>query len=86
MATYCVVGTDTDVGKTVFTGLFGRYLQDQNRKVITQKWVQTGCDPSTIAPDIQEHRRLMGITDEYSDSVQNAQCPYKFVLPASAHL
>ena len=86
MATYCVVGTDTDVGKTVFTGLFANYLQDQNRKVITQKWVQTGCDSAQTALDIQAHNRLMGVETEPNDNIQRAQCPYRFMLPASAHL
>ena len=37
-----VAGTDTGVGKSVVTGLLGRYILDRGYSVVTQKWVETG--------------------------------------------
>ena len=53
-----VVGTDTGVGKSIVTGLLGRYLQEKNYRVITQKWIQTG---SRVSADINLHLKIMGI-------------------------
>ena len=38
-----VTGTDTGVGKTVVTGLLARFLKEKGYRVITQKWIETGC-------------------------------------------
>ncbi len=83
MPTIAIVGIDTNVGKTIVTGLLGRFLLAAGRTVITQKIAQTGC--VGISDDIALHRRLMGIelTDE---DRQGATCPYLFALPASPHL
>ncbi len=43
MKSLFITGTDTGAGKTIVTGLLGRYLQYRGTRVITQKWVQTGC-------------------------------------------
>ena len=51
-----IAGIDTDVGKTVATGLYARELAEAGCNVITQKLVQTGC--SGLADDILS-RRLM---------------------------
>ena len=42
MKSIFVIGTDTGIGKTVICGLLARYLQTVGKKVITQKWIQTG--------------------------------------------
>ena len=55
-----ITGTDTGVGKTVVTGLLGRYLLDKGLRVITQKWIQTGDGPA----DIDVHLKLMGRTNK----------------------
>ena len=78
-----VTGIDTDIGKTVATGLLGRYLLEQGKRVITQKLVQTGC--TGIAEDILTHRRLMGQELQPEDH-QGLTCPYVFAKPCSPHL
>lgn len=78
-----ITGIDTDIGKTVATGLLGRYLLDQGKRVITQKVVQTGC--VGLAEDILVHRRLMGLELQPEDQ-QGLTCPYVFARPCSPHL
>lgn len=80
-----VTGTDTGVGKTVISGLLGRYLLDKGYNVITQKWIQTGCG-DTLASDIKLHLKIMhrekkGLED-YFDFIS----PYTFKIPSSPHL
>jgi len=79
-----ITGTDTDVGKTVVTGLLAQYLLGKTWSVITQKWVQSGCEG--FAEDIDVHLHWMGRTREGLANYQEAVCPYVFALPASAHL
>jgi len=78
-----IIGIDTDIGKTVATGLLGRYLLGQGRRVITQKPVQTGC--SGLAEDILVHRRLMGLELQPEDH-QGLTGSYVFAKPCSPHL
>lgn len=78
-----VTGIDTDIGKTVATGLLGRYLLGQGKRVITQKLVQTGC--AGLAEDILAHRQLMGQELQPEDE-QGLTCPYVFAKPCSPHL
>ncbi len=54
-----VTGTDTDAGKTFATGWYARRLMDRGLKVVTMKFIQTGCTDSS--DDLLLHRRLMGI-------------------------
>ncbi|WP_339132532.1 MAG: dethiobiotin synthase [Candidatus Electrothrix sp. GW3-4] len=78
-----VCGIDTDVGKTVVTGLLARHLMEQGKVVITQKPVQTGCKDRS--EDILLHRKLMG-TGWLAPDEQGLTCSYCFPLPASPHL
>jgi len=78
-----VTGIDTDIGKTVATGLLGRYLLGLGKRVITQKLVQTGC--IGISEDIRVHRRLMGQELQPEDH-QGLTCSYVFPKPCSPHL
>ena len=78
-----IAGIDTDVGKTIITGLIAKYIQSKNKTVITQKIAQTGC--KGISEDIQMHRKIMGI-ELFSEDVDKTTCPYVFDLPASPHL
>lgn len=78
-----VTGIDTDIGKTVATGLLGRYLLGRGKQVITQKLVQTGC--AGVAEDILVHRRLMGMELQPEDH-QGLTCPYVLAKPCSPHL
>ena len=78
-----VTGIDTGIGKTVATGLLGRYLLGLGKRVITQKPVQTGC--AGLAEDILVHRRLMGQELQPEDE-QGLTCSYVFAKPCSPHL
>lgn len=79
----CITGIDTDIGKTIATGLLGRYLREQGYTVITQKVVQTGC--SGLSNDIVRHRQLMGMDLQDADHA-GLTCPYIFPEPCSPHL
>lgn len=83
LSVVAVVGIDTDIGKTVATGLMGRYLLEQGKRVITQKPVQTGCPG--LAEDILVHRRLMGQELQPEDH-QGVTCSYVFAKACSPHL
>ena len=50
----CISGIDTDIGKTVATGLMAKALLSQGCSVITQKIAQTGC--TGIAERSEERR------------------------------
>ena len=78
-----VAGIDTDVGKTVVTGLLGRHLLQQGHEVITQKLAQTGCNG--VSHDIGEHRRLMGMPWRAEDQ-DRTTCPFVYSRPMSPHL
>lgn len=76
-----VTGTDTGAGKTIITGLLGRYLAGRGYNVITQKWVQSG--------DIQDVDRHLALMKRSPAQIKNCLpwvCPYKFRFAASAHL
>ena len=80
---YFVSGIDTDIGKTVATGVLAKQLLQQGKSVITQKPVQTGCQ--NIADDIAVHRNIMGIPMQEADK-QRLTMPEIFSYPASPHL
>ncbi len=79
----CITGIDTDIGKSVVTGLMGRYLLRCGYKVISQKICQTGC--VGISEDILQHRKIMGM-DVTEDDKNGLTCPYVFSEPCSPHL
>jgi len=83
LSVIAITGIDTDIGKTVATGLLGRYLLGKGKRVITQKPVQTGC--IGLAEDILVHRRLMGQELQPEDR-QGLTCSYVFTKPCSPHL
>ena len=83
MPTYFIAGIDTDTGKTFATGLMAKYLLEQKKSVITQKFAQTGC--KGISEDILMHREIMGIEIQDVDK-EGITCPYVFDYPASPHL
>jgi dethiobiotin synthetase len=80
---FAITGIDTDIGKTVVTGLLAKGLLKQGKKVITAKAVQTGC--TGISADIVYHRKITGqpILDEDQDGTT---CPYVYDIPCSPHL
>ncbi len=79
-----ITGTDTEIGKTVVTGLFGRYLLEKGYDVITQKWIQSGC--GDFPEDVDSHLKLMGLKRSQLAADISRVCPYVFKFPASAHL
>lgn len=83
MATYFVSGIDTSCGKTYATGVLAKKAMDNGRNVITQKFVQTGCEG--LSEDIASHRKAMGIPPTPED-IDGTTCPYIFKFPASPHL
>ena len=79
-----IAGTDTGVGKTVVAGLLSRYLLEKGYRVVTQKWVQTGC--KGFSSDIDIHLRFMR---KKRDDYQGHLClmmPYVFQFASSPHL
>ena len=83
MQTYCISGIDTDIGKTLVTGLLARFLLARGENVITQKVAQTGC--TGISEDILEHRKIMD-KPIYGVDRSGFTCPFVFPVPASPHL
>lgn len=79
-----VTGTDTEVGKTVLTGLLGRYISENGYNVITQKWIQTGS--AGFPGDIDTHLKLMKLTRADIKDCMPSVCPYVFEYPSSPHL
>lgn len=79
----CVTGIDTDIGKSIVTGVLARFLLNAGKKVITQKICQTGCE--NVSDDILTHRKIMGIELQDVDR-QGLTCPYIFPEPCSPHL
>ena len=79
-----ITGTDTAVGKTVVCGLLAAYLQEAGARVVTQKWIQTGC--TGFSEDIETHLRFMGLDRQALEAGEDLICPYTFPLAASPHL
>jgi dethiobiotin synthetase len=80
---FYVTGIDTDIGKTVATGILARSCLCCGIQAITQKMVQTGC--LGASEDIAMHRRLMG-TAFLDVDLDGLTCPYVFPVPCSPHL
>ena len=78
-----VTGTDTGVGKSVVTGLLGKYLREKGYHVVTQKWIQTG---SSVPADINLHLKIMGMFRGKIKDYRTCVCPYILKLSASPHL
>ncbi len=79
-----VTGTDTGVGKTLVTGLLGRFFSERGVRPVPQKWIQTGSSGSS--EDIASHLNLMGKTKrEFEDHLRH-MAPYVLNFPSSPHL
>jgi dethiobiotin synthetase len=79
-----VTGTDTGVGKSVVTGLLARFLLRKGRRVITQKWIETGS--RGFPGDIRVHLKLMRKPRGYLKDLLPHVSPYAFAFGASPHL
>lgn len=80
---YFVSGIDTDAGKSYVTGHLASLLMKEGRKVVTQKFIQTGN--VGFSEDIDLHRRIMGIAPLPEDK-EGLTAPVIFSYPASAQL
>ncbi len=78
-----ITGIDTDIGKSIATGMIARFLRQKGINLITQKMVQTGC--IDFPEDLLIHRSLMGV-DLFREDKEHLTCPYLFKHPASPHL
>ncbi|MBR2838426.1 MAG: adenosylmethionine--8-amino-7-oxononanoate transaminase [Kiritimatiellae bacterium] len=78
-----VSGIDTDVGKSVVTGVLARRLREAGRDAITVKLVQTGNVGRS--EDVELHRRLMGGV-RFPEDDAGLTAPQVFAFPASAEL
>ena len=76
-----ITGTDTGVGKTMVVGLLADYLAKNSIDVITQKWVQTGCDDINSS-DVAAHLKLMN----KNTGLVEGQMPYCFKGAYAPHL
>lgn len=81
--TYFLSGIDTDAGKTYATAFLARKFMAEGKSVVTQKFIQTGCNGQS--EDIVAHRRLMGI-DMLPEDLDMTTAPIIFSYPASAQL
>jgi len=77
-----ITGTDTGVGKTWICGYLAGFLRAQGVRVVTQKWVQTGC--AGYSEDLARHQQLSGFTPD--PALAPLLNPYCFPFPASPHL
>lgn len=80
---YFVSGIDTDAGKTYVTGYIARRLMEEGKRVITQKFIQTGN--TDMSEDIVKHREIMG-TGLLPVDLDHTTAPVIFTYPASAQL
>jgi dethiobiotin synthetase len=77
---YFVSGIDTDAGKSYATAWIAKQMMEHGKKVITQKFIQTGNIGRS--EDIELHRRIMGIPMQ-EDDINKLTMPEIFSYPAS---
>lgn len=80
---YFISGIDTDAGKSYVTGYLASQMMKEGRKVVTQKFIQTGN--TGFSEDIDLHRKIMGI-DMLPEDIDHTTAPVIFSYPASAQL
>lgn len=80
---YFISGIDTDAGKSYVTGYLASRLMKEGKRVVTQKFIQTGN--VGFSEDIDLHRKIMGIGPLPEDT-DHTTAPVIFSYPASAQL
>jgi len=80
---YFISGIDTDAGKSYCTGWWASQLTENGKKVITQKFIQTGN--KDYSEDIDVHRHLMG-TGMLPEDIDHTTAPVIFSYPCSPQL
>lgn len=78
-----ISGIDTDAGKSYVTGYLAARLMKEGKRVITQKFIQTGN--TGFSEDIDIHRKLMA-TGPLPEDLEGITSPVIFSYPASAQL
>ncbi len=78
-----ITGIGTDVGKSYSTGWLARELAAAGKRVITQKFIQTGN--RDYSEDIDVHRRIMGMPMQQAD-LDHTTAPLILSYPASPDL
>ena len=81
---YFVSGIDTDAGKSYATGYLAATWRKEEINVITQKFIQTGCE-NGISEDIELHRKIMG-TGLFPEDLDGTTWPIHYRYPASPDL
>lgn len=81
--TYFVSGIDTDIGKSYAVGYLAAKWRGEGKRVITQKFIQTGNDD--VSEDILLHRKIMQ-TGLLPEDKSKLTMPEIFTYPASPHL
>lgn len=87
MQNYFITATGTDVGKTIITAGFLRYLRQTGVNAISMKPVQTGAelvDGRWVAPDLEVHWQAAGLTPTPEE--QELMAPYLYEPACSPHL
>jgi dethiobiotin synthase len=80
---FFVSGIDTDAGKTYCTAWLAKQWMKEGLSVVTQKFIQTGCDE--YSEDIEAHRRLCGI-DPLPEDLDHTTAPLIYHHPCSPQL
>lgn len=80
---YFISGIDTDAGKSYCTAWYANELAKCGKRVITQKFIQTGN--KGYSEDIDLHRRIMG-TGYLPEDREGLTMPEIFSYPCSPHL
>src|SRR4051794_12821372 len=80
---FWIVGTDTDIGKTLVTTYFMRYFQNKGENVIPYKPVQTGI----IVENTKQYYGDTSFYQSFSEGtlVEEHSNSYSFKEPASPH-
>lgn len=87
MKNYFITATGTDVGKTIITAGFLRYLRNTGVNAISMKPAQTGAeqiDGHWTAPDLQVHWDAAGLS--FPPEEQKVMAPYLYEPACSPHL
>lgn len=77
-----ISGIDTDAGKTYTTGFLAKNYIQEGKKVVTLKFIQTGCEDTS--EDILIHRKITGTP--IPEDEEGLTAPIIFRYPASAQL
>lgn len=80
---YFISGIDTDAGKSYCTAWLAGQLVKDGKRVITQKFIQTGN--TGHSEDIDLHRRILG-TGYLPEDKEGLTMPEIFSYPCSPHL